>query len=52
LLSDGRFDASPQGMRRLIYVEKEGFKYFEAEELKNEFYDPMAVKKVLKKYTQ
>lgn len=50
LLPDGRFDASPEGMRYLCYVEKEGFNLFTAEELVKEFYDPNAVQEVLAKY--
>ncbi len=50
LLPDGRFNATPEGMRHLCYVEKEGFNLFTAEELVKEFYDPKAVEEVLEKY--
>ncbi|MGH7495062.1 MAG: WD40 repeat domain-containing protein, partial [bacterium] len=50
LLPDGRFDASPEGMRNLTYVEKEGFNLFTAEESVKEFYDRKAVQEVLEKY--
>lgn len=46
----GRFAASPEGMRYLCYVEKEGFKLFTAEELVKEFYDPIAVREVFERY--
>lgn len=52
LLPDGRFDASPEGMRFLCYVEKEGFNLFTAEELVKEFHDPQAVQEVLDKYVK
>ena len=47
---DGRFNATPEGMRYLCYVEKEGFNLFTAEELVKEFYDPKAVEDVVEKY--
>lgn len=57
LLPDGRFDASPEGMKYLSYTETEEdnqgtlvFKSYNAEELKEEFHQPQAVKDVLGKY--
>jgi WD40 repeat protein len=52
LLPDGRFNATPEGMRYLCYVEKDGFNLFTAEELVKEFYDPKAVEEVLEKYVK
>jgi len=50
LLPDGRFDASPEGMRYLGYTEPGTLKAYRAEELQREFYDPEAVRAVLAKY--
>jgi WD40 repeat protein len=51
LLPDGRFDASPEGMRYLCYTERDSLKSFTAESLVKEFYDPQAVQEVLARYT-
>lgn len=40
LLPDGRFDASPEGMRYLSYTEEGTNNSYDAEELAKEFYDP------------
>lgn len=53
LLPDGRFDASPEGMRYLCYTGQDAsgkWQAFNAEELVKEFYDPQAVQEVLEKY--
>jgi len=50
LLPDGRFDASPEGMRYLGYTGREELTYFTAESLVKEFYDPEAVREVMAKY--
>ncbi|MFH1194966.1 MAG: TIR domain-containing protein [bacterium] len=50
LLPDGRFDASPEGMRYLRYTQKGTFNSFSAEELVKEFYDSAGVEEVIKKY--
>ena len=50
LLPDGRFDASPEGMRYLCYTEQGTLNSYTAEELVKEFYDPKAVQEVLEKY--
>jgi WD40 repeat protein len=52
LLPDGRFDASPEGMRYLCYTEQGTLNSYTAEELVKEFYDPQAqaVQEVLEKY--
>jgi len=50
LLPDGRFDASPEGMRYLCYTERDSLKSYTAEELYKEFYKPDAVREVLAKY--
>jgi hypothetical protein len=50
LLPDGRFDASPEGMRYLGYTEPGTLKAYRAEELQREFYDPEAVRAVLAQY--
>jgi WD40 repeat protein len=52
LLPDGRFDASPEGMRYLGYTEEGTFNYYTAESLVKEFYAPEAVRMVLEKYTK
>ena len=51
LLPDGRFDASPEGMRYLCYTERLSLNSFTAESLVKEFYDPQAVQDVLARYT-
>ncbi|HQR35550.1 MAG TPA: hypothetical protein PLK30_22615, partial [Blastocatellia bacterium] len=50
LLPDGRFDASPEGMRYLGYTVIEELTYYSAESLVKEFYSPEAVAEVLAKY--
>jgi WD40 repeat protein len=52
LLPDGRFDASPEGMRYLRYTERGTFNSYAAEDLVKEFYDPKAVQEVLAKYVK
>ncbi|MCI0691227.1 hypothetical protein L0337_04365 [candidate division KSB1 bacterium] len=54
LLPDGRFDASPVGMRYLCYAERASgtLNSYTAEELVKEFYDPKAVQEVLEKYVK
>lgn len=52
LLPDGRFDASPEGMRYLCYTEQGTLNSYTAEELVKEFYDPKAVQEVLDKYVK
>ena len=51
LLPDGRFDASPEGMRYLGFTGREELTYYPAESLVKEFYSPEAVAEVLAKYT-
>lgn len=51
LLPDGRFDASPEGMRYLGFTGREDLTYYPAESLVKEFYSPEAVAEVLAKYT-
>jgi WD40 repeat protein len=51
LMPDGRFDASPEGLRYLRYTEQGTLKSYSAEDLVKEFYDPQAVRAVLRKYT-
>ncbi|HLK59109.1 MAG TPA: TIR domain-containing protein [Chthonomonadaceae bacterium] len=50
LLPDGRFNASPEGMRYLCYTERDSLRSFAAEELVKEFYDPKAVQEVRARY--
>jgi WD40 repeat protein len=50
LLPDGRFDASPDGIRYLGYTEEGAFNRYPAEALVKEFYAPDAVRGVLAKY--
>jgi WD40 repeat protein/uncharacterized protein YjbI with pentapeptide repeats len=50
LLPDGRFDASPEGMRYLCYTEQGTFNSHRAEELEKEFRDPDHVREVLARY--
>ncbi len=52
LLPDGRFDASPEGMRYLCYTEQGTLNSYTAEELVKEFYNPKAVQEVLEKYVK
>lgn len=52
LLPDGRFDASPEGMRYLCYTEQGTLNSFTAEELVKEFYDPQAVQATLAKFIE
>ncbi len=52
LLPDGRFDASPEGMRYLAYTEDGTLNHYTAESLVKEFYAPEAVREVLEKYTK
>ena len=52
LLPDGRFDASPEGMRYLGYTEQGTLNSYTAEELVKEFYDPKAVQEVLAQYVK
>ncbi|MBI3249664.1 MAG: TIR domain-containing protein [Deltaproteobacteria bacterium] len=50
LLPDGRFDASPEGMRSLRYTEDDTLNSYAAEDLVKEFYRPDDVKAVLARY--
>ena len=50
LLPDGRFDASPEGMRYLYYTEMGTLNSYRAEDLVKEFYDPDAVAEMLARY--
>jgi len=50
LLPDGRFNASPEGIRHLCYTEKGTFNSYTAEELVKLFYDPEGVQEVLDRY--
>jgi len=52
LIPDGRFDASPEGMRYLCYTEQGTLNSYTAEELVKEFYDLQAVQEVLEKYVK
>ncbi|MBF0451007.1 MAG: hypothetical protein HQK75_09915 [Candidatus Magnetomorum sp.] len=47
ILPDGRFDASPEGLRYLTLTTLE---IFQAEELVQELYDPKGVKEVISRY--
>jgi WD40 repeat protein len=51
LLPDGRFNASPEGMRYLCYTERDSLNSFTAESLVKDFYDPQGVQEVLARYT-
>jgi len=51
LLPDGRFDASPEGMRYLAYTEPGSLASYTAEQLVKEFHDPRAVREALSRYT-
>ncbi|MGE0680297.1 MAG: WD40 repeat domain-containing protein [Candidatus Binatia bacterium] len=50
LLPDGRFDASPEGIRYLRYTENDTLISYAAEDLVKEFYDPDGVRAVLERY--
>jgi len=50
ILPDGRFDASPEGLRYLTYTELNTLEIFQAEELVQELYDPKGVNEVISKY--
>jgi len=50
LLPDGRFNASPEGLRYLSYTEQSSLDSFRSEDLVRELYDPKGVKDILKKY--
>ncbi|MCK6619638.1 MAG: TIR domain-containing protein [Calditrichaceae bacterium] len=50
LLPDGRFDASPAGLRYLCYTEKNGFASYSAEDLAKEFYRPEEVQAEIARY--
>ncbi len=57
LLPDGRFNASPEGLRYPCYTELDAegrmtLNSYIAEELAKEFYRPDDVRKVLEKYTK
>jgi WD40 repeat protein len=52
LLPDGRFDASPEGMRYLGYTEEGTFNHYTAESLVKEFYAPDSVRELLEKYAK
>jgi WD40 repeat protein len=51
LLPDGRFDASPEGMRYLCYTQRDALNSYTAESLVKVFYDPQTVQDVLARYT-
>jgi WD40 repeat protein len=50
LLPDGRFDASPEGMRYLCYTEKGTLNSYTGEELEKALYDPRSVQEILDRY--
>ena len=50
LLPDGRFDASPEGLRYLTYTEINTLEIFQAEELVQELYDPKGVKEIISQF--
>ena len=52
LLPDGRFDASPEGMRYLRYTERDSLTSYSAEDLVKEFYDPDGVREVRERYVK
>ncbi|MBM4258530.1 MAG: hypothetical protein FJ147_21860 [Deltaproteobacteria bacterium] len=52
LLPDGRFDASPEGMRYLRYTEDETLNSYAAEDLVKEFYRPKEVEAEIERYTK
>jgi WD40 repeat protein/uncharacterized protein YjbI with pentapeptide repeats len=50
ILPDGRFDASPEGLRYLTYTEMKTLEIFRAEELVQELYDQDGVREVISAY--
>ena len=52
LLPDGRFHASPEGMRYLRYTERDSLISYTAEDLVKEFYDPDGVREVMERYVR
>jgi len=50
ILPDGRFDASPEGLRYLTYTEIKTLEIFQAEELVQELYDPEGVRNIISEY--
>ena len=52
LLPDGRFDASPEGLRYLTFTEEETMSIYSAEELVRELFDPEGVKSIIEQYCQ
>ena len=50
ILPDGCFDANEAGMKYLCYTETDSLTSYRAEEVKEPFYQPDAVQKVLKEY--
>lgn len=50
ILPDGRFDASPEGLRYLTYTDIKTMEIFQAEELVQELYDPEGVGEVILNY--
>ena len=51
LLPDGRFDGTPEALRRLCYTERDSLTSYTAEELVREFHAPDAVREVLARYS-
>ncbi|KPA18376.1 repeat-containing protein [Candidatus Magnetomorum sp. HK-1] len=51
ILPDGRFDASPEGLRYLTYTELKTLEIFQAEELVQDLYDPKGVKEVISRFS-
>ena len=51
LMPDGRFNASPEGLRFLRYTEMATLKSFNAEDLVDKFYRPSDIEILLKEYT-
>jgi len=50
LLPDGRFDASPEGLRYLTYTEVKTLEVFQGEELVQELYDPEGIRNIITQY--
>jgi hypothetical protein len=50
LLPDGRFDATPEGLRYLCYTRRGTLTSFTGEELAKHFFDPQAVRDALAPY--
>ncbi len=50
LLPDGRFDASPRGLQYLAYTERDSYKSYTAEELRDVFYRPDEVREEVLRY--